>query len=39
MKLGRKDQVGYADENGVVTWDYVKTYVTEVLNEYESSRS
>ena len=39
MKLGRKDPVGYADENGVVTWDYVKTYVTEVLNEYETSRS
>jgi len=39
MKLGRKDPVGYADENGVVTWDYVKTYVIEVLNEYETSRS
>ena len=39
MKLGRKDPVGYADENGVVTWDYVVTYVTEILNEYETSRS
>ena len=39
LKLGRKDPVSYADEYGPVTWDFVKEYVTNVLEEYETSRS
>ena len=39
MKLGRKDPVSYADENGPVTWDFVTTYVQEVLDNHETSRS
>jgi len=35
MKLGRKDPVSYADENGPVTWEFVTTYVQEVLNNHE----
>ena len=39
MKLGRKDPVSYADENGPVTWDFVTTYVQEILDNHETSRS
>jgi 7-cyano-7-deazaguanine synthase len=34
LKLGRKDPVSYADEYGPVTWDFVKEYVSSVLDEY-----
>ena len=36
LKLGRKDPVSYADEYGPVTWDFVKEYVSNVLEEYNS---
>ena len=39
MKLGRKDPVLYADENGPVTWEYVTNYVQQILDEHETSRS
>ena len=39
MKLGRKDPVSYADENGPVTWEYVVSYVKEILDNHETSRS
>jgi 7-cyano-7-deazaguanine synthase len=35
IKLGRKDPVGYADETGVVTWEYVVNEVTKVLENHE----
>jgi len=35
LKLGRKDPVSYADEFGPVTWEYVKEYVSSVLDEYQ----
>ena len=31
IKLGRKDPVGYADENGIVTWEHVVNEVTKIL--------
>jgi len=34
LKLGRKDPVSYADEFGPVTWEYVKEYVSSVLDEH-----
>jgi 7-cyano-7-deazaguanine synthase len=34
MKLGRRDPVNYADEFGQVTWEYVKEYVSSVLDEH-----
>jgi 7-cyano-7-deazaguanine synthase len=34
IKLGRKDAVQYADEFGPVTWEFVKEYVSSVLDEY-----
>jgi len=34
IKLGRKDPVGYADENGPVTWEHVVNEVTKVLESY-----
>ena len=34
IKLGRKDPVGYADETGSVTWEYVVKEVTKVLDEH-----
>ncbi len=34
IKLGRKDPVSYADEFGIVTWEYVKEYVSSVLDEH-----
>ena len=34
IKLGRKDSVQYADEFGPVTWEFVKEYVSSVLDEY-----
>jgi 7-cyano-7-deazaguanine synthase len=34
IKLGRKDPVGYADENGVVTWGLVVNEVTKVLETH-----
>ena len=39
IKLGRKDPVSYADENGPVTWEYVVSYVKEILDNHETSRS
>jgi len=39
LKLGRKDPVKYADENGPVTWEQVVEHVTNILNNHESSRS
>ena len=35
MKLGIKDPVSYADEFGPVTWEFVKEYVSSVLDEYQ----
>lgn len=35
LKLGRKDPVKYADENGPVDWDTVVEHVTEVLANHE----
>jgi len=34
IKLGRKDSVSYADEFGPVTWEYVKEYVSSILDEH-----
>ena len=34
LKLGRKDPVNYADEFGPVTWEFVKEYVSSVLDEH-----
>jgi 7-cyano-7-deazaguanine synthase len=36
MKLGRKDPVGYADESGPVTWEYVVEQVSKVLTEHNN---
>ena len=38
MKLGLKDPVNYADEYGPVTWEYVTTYVSSVLEDYEKNQ-
>jgi 7-cyano-7-deazaguanine synthase len=35
IKLGRKDPVEYADENGPVEWDTVVSHVEQVLASYE----
>jgi 7-cyano-7-deazaguanine synthase len=37
IKLGRKDPLQYADEFGPVTWEYVKEYVSSVLDEYSKT--
>ena len=34
IKLGRKDPVEYADENGEVTWEHVVNEVTKVLENH-----
>ena len=34
IKLGRKDPVAYADENGPVTWEHVVNEVTKVLETH-----
>jgi 7-cyano-7-deazaguanine synthase len=34
LKLGRKDPVQYADEFGPVTWEFVKEYVSSVLDDH-----
>jgi 7-cyano-7-deazaguanine synthase len=34
LKLGRRDPLNYADEFGPVTWEYVKEYVSSVLDEH-----
>jgi 7-cyano-7-deazaguanine synthase len=39
IKLGRKDPVQYADEYGPVTWEYVKEYVSSVLENYEDAKT
>jgi 7-cyano-7-deazaguanine synthase len=39
MKLGRKDPVAYADEQGPVSWEYVVEQVTKILNDHETSKS
>jgi 7-cyano-7-deazaguanine synthase len=35
IKLGRPDPVGYADEEGPVTWEHVVAEVTKVLANHE----
>ena len=35
IKLGRKDPVSYADEFGPVTWEYVKEFVTDILDGHQ----
>ena len=37
LKLGKKDPVNYGDEFGPVTWEYVKEYVSSVLDDYEKT--
>jgi 7-cyano-7-deazaguanine synthase len=37
IKLGRPDSVQYADEFGPVTWEFVKEYVSSVLDEYSKT--
>ena len=37
LKLGRKDPVNYGDEFGPVTWEYVKEYISSVLDDYEKT--
>ena len=39
IKLGRKDPVQYADEYGPVTWEYVKEFVSSVLENYEDAKT
>jgi 7-cyano-7-deazaguanine synthase len=34
IKLGHPDPVQYADEFGPVTWEFVKEYVSSILDEY-----
>jgi 7-cyano-7-deazaguanine synthase len=36
IKLGRKDPVEYADENGPVTWEHVVNEVTKVLETHNN---
>jgi len=36
IKLGRPDPVGYADENGPVTWEHVVNEVTKVLENHDN---
>ena len=31
IKLGRPDPITYADENGVQSWDHVRKYVKNIL--------
>ena len=38
IKLGRPDPVKYADETGPVTWETARTYVEQVLSEYEKEQ-
>jgi len=38
IKLGRPDPVAYADETGPVTWETARTYVEQVLSEYEKEQ-
>ena len=35
IKLNRKDPVQYADEFGPVEWDYVKEFVTDILDGHQ----
>jgi 7-cyano-7-deazaguanine synthase len=37
IRLDRKDPVQYADEFGPVTWEFVKEYVSSVLDEYSKT--
>jgi len=37
IKLGRRDPVNYADEFGPVAWDFVKEYVSSVLDEHSKT--
>jgi 7-cyano-7-deazaguanine synthase len=37
IKLGRKDPVQYADEFGPVTWEFVKEYVSSVLDDHQKT--
>ena len=38
IKLGRPDPVAYADETGPVTWETARSYVEQVLSEYEKEQ-
>ena len=38
IKLGRPDPVKYADETGPVKWETARTYVEQVLSEYEKEQ-
>jgi len=38
IKLGRPDPVRYADETGPVKWEKARTYVEQVLSEYEKEQ-
>jgi 7-cyano-7-deazaguanine synthase len=38
IKLGRPDPVGYADENGPVTWETARIYVEQVISEHEKEQ-
>jgi 7-cyano-7-deazaguanine synthase len=37
LKLGKKDPINYGDEFGPVTWEYVKEYISSVLDDYEKT--
>lgn len=37
IKLGRRDPVNYADEFGPVAWDFVKEYVSSILDEHSKT--
>ena len=37
LKLDKKDPINYGDEFGPVTWEYVKEYVSSVLDDYEKT--
>jgi 7-cyano-7-deazaguanine synthase len=36
IKLGRKDPVAYADENGEVEWEVAKAHVERILEEHQN---
>jgi 7-cyano-7-deazaguanine synthase len=38
IKLGRPDPVGYADEEGPVSWETARIYVEQVISEYEKEQ-
>jgi len=39
IKLGYEDPIQYAEEDGtLVSWEFVKKYVTEICNEWEKNK-